>query len=653
MNSTQNTDIDMEFHHIHAYVDSLCPLAEYKQLESRMNTLCAAFVGECGKDVAKGAQKCEEIFGEKPKPEDFKVNGQDLVEQLISGVGFRVTAEHTAPGANGTRSMLINSQDARGAKFVVTVREEAPAAKKAKTEVMHHFSKEGADMYYQASKAEGGRPGVAVVAFESSKVAEIRAKYTEKHPELIYSYHEYGAGASLFKVLEVFAYYKSDNSKKADQSTRIRFLQRGDAVKNVILPGFVDFDATFPEDAMPAYSDHWVSNVVNRNEFLATLEDTLGFTPKVDFNAGVVAAGEAIIESTVTGNTPCVEFSTPEEIMLNQSQIYLPINNALSEVGHVHLFLEEIGQGIQHIASRVVDLTSFVERTNQYRKMTGRGFTFLNIPRSYYGYLTVANLVAAKVPDKVATDVFTKLQEAGLMNKAGIVEMDITDAAIKGLGFPKAHLAGITSVVKLARYNNLHKMLGAAFDEVTYLKIVENKILVDIQAGDILFQIFTGNILQRAAGMESPFLEFIQRVCSKQNGSDGKPKPIRPGCGGFGIRNFLTLFLSIEVSKAMKLMETSKEAGDMATFNNAESQVTLFTEQLDLSNPILTTISDAMCEEADALVEVNKAGISAADKAAAEAEAQKHFLIKEQGQKDLQALSDKYKLLMRELREKK
>lgn len=34
------------------------------------------------------------------------------------------------------------------------------------------------------------------------------------------------------------------------------------------------------------------------------LEDTLGFTPKVDFNAGVVAAGEAQIESTVTGNAP-------------------------------------------------------------------------------------------------------------------------------------------------------------------------------------------------------------------------------------------------------------------------------------------------------------------------------------------------------------
>ena len=38
------------------------------------------------------------------------------------------------------------------------------------------------------------------------------------------------------------------------------------------------------------YCDHWVSNVVSREGFLDTLNDTLGFTPKVDFN--VVAAGE-------------------------------------------------------------------------------------------------------------------------------------------------------------------------------------------------------------------------------------------------------------------------------------------------------------------------------------------------------------------------
>jgi hypothetical protein len=37
---------------------------------------------------------------------------------------------------------------------------------------------------------------------------------------------------------------------------------------------------------------------------------------------------------------------------------------------------------VQHLASRVEDLVSFVERVNNYRHMTGRGFSFLSIPRS-------------------------------------------------------------------------------------------------------------------------------------------------------------------------------------------------------------------------------------------------------------------------------
>ena len=56
---------------------------------------------------------------------------------------------------------------------------------------------------------------------------------------------------------------------------------------------------------------------------------------------------------------------------------------------------------------------------------------------------------------------------------------------------------------------------------------------------------------------QAPFLEFIQRVCSEKKGADGKAAPIRPGCGGFGIRNFLTLFLSIEVSKAIDALEVA------------------------------------------------------------------------------------------------
>ena len=65
----------------------------------------------------------------------------------------------------------------------------------------------------------------------------------------------------------------------------------------------------------------------SRTEFLDTLNDTLGFEPKVDFNAGVVAAGEAQIESTVTGNESTLETSDKGLILQDQSQVYLPINN--------------------------------------------------------------------------------------------------------------------------------------------------------------------------------------------------------------------------------------------------------------------------------------------------------------------------------------
>jgi len=171
----------------------------------------------------------------------------------------------------------------------------------------------------------------------------------------------------------------------------------------------------------PAYFDHWVSNVVSREGFLDTLYDTLGFTPKVDFNAGVVAAGEAQIESTVsvawraakrtllgppatrnafrnlnsrpsdavpaqvTGNVSGFKTEDKDLGLVNQSQVYLPINNALTEVGHVHLFLDQLGQGIQHLANRVENLPRFVGNVNKIRKATGHGFTFLKIPRSYYG----------------------------------------------------------------------------------------------------------------------------------------------------------------------------------------------------------------------------------------------------------------------------
>ncbi len=62
----------------------------------------------------------------------------------------------------------------------------------------------------------------------------------------------------------------------------------------------------------------------------------------MDFNAGVVAAGEAQIESTVTGNSSEVMTDDPLEALRDQSQVYLPINNTLSTVGYVHGLLQTL-----------------------------------------------------------------------------------------------------------------------------------------------------------------------------------------------------------------------------------------------------------------------------------------------------------------------
>ena len=40
----------------------------------------------------------------------------------------------------------------------------------------------------------------------------------------------------------------------------------------------------------------------SRVGFLKTMEETLGFTPKVDFNAGVVAAGDAVGVAACNGS---------------------------------------------------------------------------------------------------------------------------------------------------------------------------------------------------------------------------------------------------------------------------------------------------------------------------------------------------------------
>ena len=248
------------------------------------------------------------------------------------------------------------------------------------------------------------RQGIGVLAFYVDNVQAIYDKYLKLHPTLIDSFVEHTQSNAV--VLEVFAYYQSKHpdmpdakTRTADTGTTLRFVEfqsqiDGPLLRSCMLFGMKSCEAAFDDTSMPAYCDHWVSNVFDRTEFISTLTDTLGFTPKVDFNAGVVAAGEAQIESTVTGNTSKKVCSNKVTALADQSQVYLPINNALSSVGHVNGFLQEIGQGVQHVASRVENLVNFVQRCNEYRQITDEGA----IPLALVYFAPLSTFFLLKIP---------------------------------------------------------------------------------------------------------------------------------------------------------------------------------------------------------------------------------------------------------------
>lgn len=685
-------EIGAKFHHTQLFVDSLKPIEEYKQLEEYLNQLAHKgsfdpFTGgmrflcqdALPERVAEGRRVWEGIVpnGYALDPAKYQSHGQDVVEQLIAGLGWRVTAEYVG---TATRSVLVTSSDGRGTKFVATAKRDGVEYCEQEAEPYYHFNKVHFDRFLGSHI---GRPGVGVLGFEvrEGAIELIKERYQKLHPKLIvhkepFVYEDSRTISSgsrtdkmvrgTMKIFDVFAYYKEQPGSAADTGTVIRFSERQGKYGNMpgfsnpggVLPGLEDIPARFNGSSLPCYSDHWVSNVRDRNGFLKVLQDTLCFTPKVNFNAGVVAAGEAIIESTVTGNNDALGASSdPEQVLTDQSQVYLPINNALSEVGHVDGFIKELGQGVQHLANRVTNLAGLIERVNNYRKITGRGFTFLNIPRSYYGFLVKKDLVKAGASDGLAAAMMAALEKASLVSLSGVVELHITGARIREVvaGLPAQHSAEFEKLsspliecVRRGRYSNLYSLLKDQLSESKYIQIVENKVLVDIQGQDILLQIFTSNICQREPGHEAPFIEFIERVCSKCVDKDGNPCPIKPGCGGFGIRNFLTLFLSIELSKSMRTEESARQRGDTAAAARATKEIDTLSAQMNESNPVLTGISDAMTAEAEALEDAARA--AGAEKARLLAAAAEQRKLKEGGNDTLKEISERYCKLMAMIR---
>eukprot|EP00928_Gymnodinium_smaydae_P020693 TRINITY_DN18006_c0_g1_i1.p1 TRINITY_DN18006_c0_g1~~TRINITY_DN18006_c0_g1_i1.p1 ORF type:complete len:742 (+),score=128.89 TRINITY_DN18006_c0_g1_i1:83-2308(+) len=641
----------LQFHHVQFFVNELRPLEEYKALEERLNSFSTMSLPPSA-DTARKLWDPEDTAGD----DRYSPLQRDMVKQLLHSAGWRITAHATS---SDTESVLLSSPDVAGVRFLITAPQRASSSG---APAVDYLAARHASNFLERKR---GRPGVGVLAFETvpdhGALDAIFARYKQKHPSLLAPDRDGKVGVQMYpdgtQILDVFAYYEP-GKREPDRGTMLRFVERPEKSSNgpgsAPLPGLRPVEAKFPADSTGcrAYSDHWVSNVVDRVGFLATLEDTLGFTPKVDFNAGVVAAGEAVIESTVTGNQPSGPGTQPqnaEDLLTNQRQVYLPINNALSSVGHVHLYVEQLGQGVQHLASRVPDLVAFVERANWYRKATGEGLSFLRIPRSYYGCLMPEHLqaAAAGITETESVRIMKSLQEAGLADSVGAVtldlDMDVLRQVLAREGVSPEEVEAVARVVAQSRYRNLQAFLRDRISEEDYLKVVQNQVLVDIQGEDVLYQIFTAPVLQHKGEDEAPFLEFIQRKC-------GVAGPVRPGCGGFGIRNFLTLFLSIEVSKAMDAREAARAAGDVAGEAYAKSMVEVFGSQLDASNPILTAIADAMTAEATALERAAAAATSAEKEEALRA-AEEFRRAKDEGSSRLQVVSEEHKRRMSELRD--
>jgi len=612
---------NLRFDHIHIYTDAAQPLKAYQEMEKALNAFSK---DNRHLDAKEAREKWKKFWPKAADPEKYEHINQDVVQQLIFGGGFRCSGHHEG-GGTASFIMSLSDSDKNGFHAVVT----APSSSSSSEGSAKNIYPLENERHVNFIKQNKGRSGFGCFVFRTGtkeNLEDIKAAYESLHPKLIATKDLVDVGSH--RLFDAYAYYLEDNVTP-DTKTVIRYMDGALLPMDRIKP-------EFSNDVFFGYCDHWVSNVINRTKFIDTLNDVLGFTPKVNFNAGVVGAGEAVIESTVSGNDPGLSLPDDETAFKNEQQIYLPINNALSNHGHVYAFLQEIGQGIQHIATRVNDLPRFIEQANWYREVTGEGLQFLYIPRSYYGYLRPEKL---GVPEAKGKDIFSALESAKLVDSFGIVKLDITDEQIRSAcgDLP----TNVAKEIKRSRYNNIHDLLGERLDEATYLRCVRNQVLMDVQENDVLFQIFTNPVLTRSKLDQGPFFEFIQRICHAT-------ADLKAGCGGFGIRNFLTLFLSIEVSKAMEDAAQSLKVGDTRMYNFHNERIKIFSVQQDESNPILTRITEAMTAEAEFLEQAKNA--VGAEKDSLLEEAKKFEKLRAAGEAELTIVGEHFKQKMRDLK---
>jgi hypothetical protein len=196
----------VQFDHIQMYVDDLQSVEQYKKMEAQFTKFATELKASGDMSVKNGRELYVSKFKDESAvtdvdPASYQNNNLDLAQQMICGLGWAVTGSNQS---NGTYSVLLNSPDADGAKFILTTKasESEPAAKKQNVggADFDHFSVGKVDGFYSS---HAGRPGVSVLGFEVTDggVAGVLKNLKEKHPKLMVSEpHEYTQEGGSFKV---------------------------------------------------------------------------------------------------------------------------------------------------------------------------------------------------------------------------------------------------------------------------------------------------------------------------------------------------------------------------------------------------------------------------------------------------------------------
>lgn len=116
----------------------------------------------------------------------------------------------------------------------------------------------------------------------------------------------------------------------------------------------------------------------------------------------------------------------------------------------------------------------YVQRANDYRAITGEGFTFLNIPRTYYGLLDVAYLVSsANITEAEATKVFADLTAADLCDDVGTVDLGVYEAEgrkkLEQVCSDAPNSALVVKAVVSSLYRNMYLLLKESISEEMYI----------------------------------------------------------------------------------------------------------------------------------------------------------------------------------------